>query len=390
MNLVTLPQNKDEVLNRTNQNLGITKASNGSYLQTVVEGLYELNSTVTDEINSTIAELYIETASDATLESYGAKKGIPRVKSKNTASTSGDMIIFLKPIFYKEIKDLTLTLFNKNQVIRSDIFLITILEDVVYNSNADRVYISCSIAINDLYELPFDYIEQGKELKLPIPAQHQDMIEVLILEVERNVYFSSYTETEVAYRKRLLQAMQDRNISGESYIDAVLNSIPYVNQFYKDKDSYPTKVYILNNLMYSSLEYEELLDRSTIALSTSLIDNVKTYGSNFEIEVAEKISISLNIDIELGVSNAGAYLLDFVSYLASKHTLGQEFILDSNFIELFLRSNGEYNTNFNLEISLYFNGITIPNITKDSLKLEKHQYPFISQLNYNGVDIYGI
>ena len=390
MNLVTLPQNKNEILSKISQNLGISQPSNGSYLQTVVEGLYDLNSTVTEEINSALSELYIETASMSTLEAYGARKGIPKVKSKSVASTSGDMVVFIRPLFYREIKDLTITLFTKNQVLKSDIFVITVLEDVVYNSNADRTYISCDISINSLYELPFDYIEQGKQLKLSPPAQYQDMIEMLTLEVERNVYFSSYTETDIAYRKRLLQAMQDSNISGESYVDAILNSIPYVDQFYKNKDYYPTKVFLLNNLMYSSEEYEELLDESTLALGSSLIESVKTYGSNFELNVAEKISVSLKIDLESGVSNAGAYLVDLVSYLKTKHTLGQEFVLDKDFINLFLRANGEYDVNFNLEVYLYFNGITIINETKDSLTLDKHQYPFISQLIYNGVDLYDL
>lgn len=388
MNKVTLPQNKTEILNKTGQNLGIPKISNGSYLQTLLDGLTDFNETVTEEINSVIGELSLETASMATLEEYGARKGIPKMKNRNLASTSRDMIIFLRPIFYKEIKDLTITLFLKNQVIKSDIFLITILEDVIYNSNSDRVYISCSISINDLYEIPFNYLEQDKVLKLIPPVQYQDMIEQLTLEVERSVAFSSYTETETTYRQRLLQAMKDSNISGESYILSVLNSIPYVDQYYIEKDSYPNKVFLLNNLMYVSEEYEELLDESTLVLGTSLIDDVKTYGSNFELEVAEKVSISLNINIELGESNAGAYLLDFSNHLRNKHTLGREFVLDKDFIDLFFRTNGEYNVNFNLEISLYFNGITIPNENVESLTISKNQYPFISQLLYNGVNIY--
>ena len=388
MNKVTLPQNKTEILNKTGQNLGIPKISNGSYLQTLLDGLTDFNATVTEEINSVIGELSLETASMATLEEYGARKGIPKMKNRNLATTSRDMVIFLRPIFYKEISDLTVTLFIKNQVIKSDIFLITILEDVVYNSNSDRVYISCSISINDLYEIPFNYLEQDKVLKLVPPVQYQDMIEQLTLEVERSVAFSSYTESETTYRQRLLQAMKDSNISGESYILSILNSIPYVDQYYIEKDSYPNKVFLLNNLMYVSEEYEELLDESTLVLGTSLIDDVKTYGSNFELEVAEKVSISLSINIELGESNAGAYLLDFSNHLRNKHTLGRDFVLDKDFIDLFFRTNGEYSVNFNLEISLYFNGITIPNENAESLIISKSQYPFISQLLYNGVNIY--
>lgn len=390
MNKVSLPQNKKEILNRVGQNLGIDQISNGSYLHTLVDGLYDFNESVNEEINSVIGELSLETASLDTLERYGSRKGLPRMKSKNLSSTSGDMVVYLRPILYREIKDLVLTLYTKNQIIKADIFIITILEDVIYNSNSDRVYISCSISINDLFDLPFSSLEQGKVVRLSAPVQHQDMIDQLTLEVERNVSFSSYTESEEAYRARLIQGMESSNISGESYIKAILNSIPYVNQYYIDNSSYPTKIFLLNNMMYSSQEYEELLDDSTLILGESLINDVKTYGSNFDLQVAEKVSISLEIDIDLGLSNAGAYLLDLTDYIKNKHSLGQDFVIDEDFINLFLRSNGEYETKFDLKISLYFNGITIPNENIKSLFINRYQYPYISQVIYNGVDLYDL
>lgn len=390
MNKVSLPQNKKEILNRVGQNLGIDQISNGSYLHTLVDGLYDFNESVNEEINSVIGELSLETASLDTLERYGSRKGLPRMKSKNLSSTSGDMVVYLRPILYREIKDLVLTLYTKNQIIKADIFIITILEDVIYNSNSDRVYISCSISINDLFDLPFSSLEQGKVVRLSAPVQHQDMIDQLTLEVERNVSFSSYTESEEAYRARLIQGMESSNISGESYIKAILNSIPYVNQYYIDNSSYPTKIFLLNNMMYSSQEYEELLDDSTLILGESLINDVKTYGSNFDLQVAEKVSISLEINIDLGLSNAGAYLLDLTDYIKNKHSLGQDFVIDEDFINLFLRSNGEYETKFDLKISLYFNGITIPNENIKSLSINRYQYPYISQVIYNGVDLYDL
>ena len=97
MNKVSLPENKNEVLRKTTQNLGIYQNNPGSYLSTVVEGLYDLNSKVTEEMNEAISDLYIETASVSTLENYGAKKGIPRLKNKNISVSAGDMNIFLKP-----------------------------------------------------------------------------------------------------------------------------------------------------------------------------------------------------------------------------------------------------------------------------------------------------
>lgn len=388
MNKIFLPQNKNEVLRQTTQNLGIYQNAPGSYLSTVVEGLYDLNSKVTDEMNEAISDLYIETASISTLENYGAKKNIPRLKNKNVAVNSGDMSIYLKPVFYRKNSDLIISLFSKNQVVKADIFVITFLEDVIYNSNLDRVYISCSVALNPIYELPYDYIDINTVFKLSIPKQHSTLIEQITFEVEKDIYFSSYNETEIAYRDRLIKALRATNLSGESYIKSTLDSMPYIDQYYEEENSYPTNLYLLNNLMYKDEDYDGLIDEGTLALGTSLIDQVKSYGANFELHPAERTTLIIDIKMDV-VSNfmAYSYLDRLPNYIYNTHVLGKELTIDKNMIESFLRENSITDAQFKLKISLYFNGISIPNEQEDSLIIRKHQYPTVLKILYNGEDI---
>ena len=388
MNKILLPQNKNEVLKKTTQNLGIYQNAPGSYLSTVVEGLYDLNSKVTEEMNEVISDLYIETASSSTLENFGAKKGIPRLKNKTISVSSGDMNIFLKPIFYKENLGLTVKLFSKNQIIKADIFVITFLDDVIYNSNLDRVYISCTVALNPIYELPYDYIDSNTVFRLSIPKQHSALIEQITFEVEKDIYFSSYNETEIAYRDRLIKALRAQNISGESYIKSTLDSMPYIDQYYEAPKTYTTKLYLLNNLMYKNTDYDELIDEGTIALGTSLIDQVKTYGSNFELNPAERVT--LIVDVEMGLSSnflVHAYLKSFSEYIYNLHVLGKELLINKNILESFLKENSITDVQFNLKIYLYFNGISVLNDVEDSIIIKEHQYPTIFQVLYNGEDV---
>lgn len=388
MNKISIPENKNEVLRKTTQNLGIYQNNPGSYLSTVVEGLYDLNSKVTDEMNEAISDLYIETASVSTLENYGAKKGIPRLKNKNISVSAGDMNIFLKPIFYRKNEGLIVNLFAKNQIVKADIFIITFLEDVIYNSNLDRVYISCTITLNPIYELPYDYIDASTVFKLSIPKQHSALIEQITLEVEKDIYFSSYNETEDAYRERLIKALRAQNISGESYVKSALDSMPYIDQYYEAPKTYPTKLYLLNNLMYQNEDYDELIDEGTLALGTSLIDQVKTYGANFELYPAERVNMIIDIEMDI-VSNLMVYAyLDLLpNYIYNLHVLGKKLTIDKNMIETFLRENSVTDAKFKLKISLYFNGISMLNDDEESLIIEEHQYPTVFQILYNGEDI---
>lgn len=65
---------KNSVVGRVGSNLGIDQVSEGSYLETLVHGLHEMNEATVKDINRTIDRLSFETATETDLESYGSKK----------------------------------------------------------------------------------------------------------------------------------------------------------------------------------------------------------------------------------------------------------------------------------------------------------------------------
>lgn len=181
-----------------------------------------------------------------------------------------------------------LKLYSKNQVIQSDIFVVTFLEDVVYNSKIDRVYISCSITINEAYDLPYNTLEQSTTLSVGVPLNHSSLIESIDLNLESDIYFTSFNEQLSAYKGRLSSAIFNKNISGESYITSTLNSMPFVDKYWVDESTYPVVIYLLNNSMYGGEAGDIMLDSETVALGSSLINQVKSYGSNFELKKAKE------------------------------------------------------------------------------------------------------
>lgn len=388
MNKIFLPDNKSQVLNKTSQNLGINQNSPGSYLTTVVDGLYELNASVTEEINETLSDLYVETAKESTLELFGAKKGIPRLKNKNITANAGDNLTYLRPVFYRPNTDLTFKIFTKNQIIKADIYLITFLEDVVYNSNFEKVYVSCAINLNPIYELTYEYVGANSIFKLEIPRQLNSLISELTFEVEKDIYFSSYNETVISYRDRIKKALRTQNISGESYILTALDGMPYVDQFYKKEETYPTSIFVLNNLMYKNKAYDELLDTGTLSLGNSLIDQVRSYGSNFKLFQAKRVTLSLDIEMDLASNfKSFSYFEKLPEYIYTKHVLGENLIIDKNLILNFLEENNIYEYNFKFKIYLYYNGISILNDIENFLVLKKEEFPTIISITYNGSDI---
>lgn len=381
---ISLTSNKEAVLKKISQNLGIDSQTPGSYIRTLVDGLEEFNLKNVEEINAALNELYLEKASDSTVEKYASKKGISRLKSKNLLVTAEELAISVHPSLYRKTEGLSLTIYTKGEIILEDMYVITFLEDVIYDSDLDRVYVSCMLETNNLYNSLTTKIDSGTSITAKVPTTVSATIKDLTIKINKDLYFSSSTESSDLFRRRVLSAMRANNLSGESHILASINSIPGVDQHYIDKSSYPNKIYILNNAVYDNFNSEYATRDISIPAGQALLSQVKAYGSNFDLTHAERVSFT--IDITLDTTSAEPILknLNYLKDLVvENHSLGKEYLIGKDIFEVFLKER-DINKPYTFSISLYFNGIRIPAPNPEAILIEKHQFPYIEEVTLNG------
>lgn len=381
---ISLTSNKEAVLKKISQNLGIDSQTPGSYIRTLVDGLEEFNLKNVEEINAALNELYLEKALDSTVEKYASKKGISRLKSKNLLVTAEELAISVHPSLYRKTEGLSLTIYTKGEIILEDMYVITFLEDVIYDSDLDRVYVSCMLETNNLYNSLTTKIDSGTSITAKVPASVSATIKDLTIKTNKDLYFSSSTESSELFRRRVLSAMRASNLSGESHILASINSIPGVDQHYIDKSSYPNKIYILNNAVYDNFNSEYATKDISIPAGQALLNQVKSYGSNFDLTHAERVSFTLDITLD---TTSAEPILKNLSYLkdliVENHSLGKEYLIGKDIFEVFLKER-DINKPYTFSISLYFNGIRIPAPDPEAILIEKHQFPYIEEVTLNG------
>lgn len=381
---ISLTSNKEAVLKKISQNLGIDSQTPGSYIRTLVDGLEEFNLKNVEEINAALNELYLEKASDSTVEKYASKKGISRLKSKNLLVTAEELAISVHPSLYRKTEGLSLTIYNKGEIILEDMYVITFLEDVIYDSDLDRVYVSCMLETNNLYNSLTTKIDSGTSITAKVPTTVSATIKDLTIKINKDLYFSSSTESSDLFRRRVLSAMRANNLSGESHILASINSIPGVDQHYIDKSSYPNKIYIMNNAVYDNFNSEYATRDISIPAGQALLSQVKAYGSNFDLTHAERVSFTLDITLD---TTSAEPILKNLSYLkdliVENHSLGKEYLIGKDIFEVFLKER-DINKPYTFSISLYFNGIRIPAPNPEAILIEKHQFPYIEEVTLNG------
>ena len=74
-----------EVLKEIAGNINVDDIKQGSYLNTLVRGLSKLNDKTLESIKIKLENIDIDTADEITLENFGAKKSIPRLKNQDVS-----------------------------------------------------------------------------------------------------------------------------------------------------------------------------------------------------------------------------------------------------------------------------------------------------------------
>lgn len=380
---IEIKVDKKKLLDKVTSNLNLSDISVGSYLHTLVDGLSDVNDKVVEDINKTVDNLYIETANEETLESYGLLKGLPRLKSKIAFSRSTGAQISLQPEFFVYTKDLVIKLFSKGEKLEIDIMRITFLEDVYYNSNLSKVYISCEISIGSNRALSTSFLKEGQKFVIPVPTNHKTLLSSLVLNVETPMGFTDYEEDLETYRSKLKALASSENISSSDVIEKIISSSRNVYKYFIDKSTYPITVYYMSPLLYYSDDLDALISNAEHYLKVHT-DAVRGYTTNFEFKLPEKVEFKMNI-ITADHEKLRAVLADFMPSFVTYHSIGYDFVIDKEYVKSFLnRVYPEFDQQFEVEF-YYTNGIVnVLTETRNSLTIKPNAYPKLHSITING------
>lgn len=380
---VELTLDKDKLRAKVAKNLNITDTSMGSYLHTLIDGISEVNELTLAEINKHIANMYLETADADHLERYGANKGVPRLKSRLAFSKVTNSEISLEPHFFVYTKDLNLKLFAKGESIDVDIMRITFLEDVDFNSNAKKVYVSCQISVGSVAGISTSYLKEGKSFTLEVPNKYKTVFSSMTLNIESPMGFTDYEENLETYRAKLLALATSENITSKDTVERVISTSQGVYKYFVDNSVYPTKVYYLSPLMYYKLDYESLVESTENYLRLHT-DMVRGFTSNFEFSLPEAVWFKMNI-ITADNAKLRKVLEDFINSFVTNHTLGYELVIDKAYLTEFLKAAyPEFNQMFEVEFYYTDGLLNAPTETRNSIVINPDSYPKLYGITING------
>ena len=193
-----------------------------------MRGLSKLNDKTLESIKIKLENIDIDTADEITLENFGAKKSIPRLKNQDVSLLAKNKGLSLSIEMFKFIPDENYKLFSKGDVVYSDVFKITFLENVNYNTNLNQIYISCNISLDSAYYLNLKTLDTGTKIKLSPPQTLSNYIKNIVLTIETNLTFSNFDEDiEVAILEMgfMSNPSDDTNMNNDQCQSKMVNGI---------------------------------------------------------------------------------------------------------------------------------------------------------------------
>lgn len=376
--MINLDKNKTNAIKRIADNLNISPSKTGSYLNTLVDGLYRVGEEVTNEVYNDILNTRIDTADENTLDIFGNFLGMPRVRNKNVSFSKYREDLRIELGYHRESNGLTTLLYPKGEVIKLESYELILTEDLSYNPLSLSNFASCFVKPLYSYENNASLAE-GYRLDIEVPKHLREDIKFISLIVTQPKYFNREEESVLNYRKRLLGALEGRNISGSTSIDKALKSVPGVYSYHIDRHSTPQRISVLNYKMYTDGSEDIRMESNVIPYIHRILDDVKPYNTNFEIEVAKGINI--HYVIETNDSRITYEMVnEAINLLILDHKLGQQYYISKRHLEAVL-SIYNIQAEFNLKIYYDFRGYRelapIPNIAS----VGENEFPRILSLD---------
>lgn len=359
---------KQQLLKNIANNLGITDISESSQLKVLLDGLHDTIETVLEDMSKTVANNYLETCDANSLQKYGLQNQLPRYLKSRLTINSGDQAIALVVQPNNVFKDGLLKLLSKDDVIElNSTAVLKINEDVLVDlskNSSTTVFIGGVLSsYNEL--TPID-VPAGTE----ILVKARDTVSKYVKEF--NIIFtsqiaSSFIEENIEqYRSRLLRYLNIPKYSTREAIEALVSTYPYVDDYYIDNDTYPTNVYLFNNLMAESQLNDYLVDMYATAGLTQELNKVAAHGSYYKVSPAVRVDIKLLIISEDTVVDKFTSNM-FKRYLLETRSLGTELLFDKAYLDTYLERYYSTTPTYDFKLYYHFDGFLLEEFSKEVL-----------------------
>ena len=316
--------NRERILTRLAENLGIDFISDGSNLRKITDTYYQESIEFSNLIDNAISSGFITTMSNDFLDLFGRQYNIQRKRYNNISVYSGQELV--RVLINKDEALITsfnspTLLINKGMIIYSDENInIESLENVYLSDINEEKYIS--LRINMGIDINSYTIQEGTSFK--ILTTNQEVLSILpslTLTFDKPIGLSVIEETIEDYKLRLIEATYIANNGANSLISSLTKEVPLIS--YIETENYVDGKGIKNLYVYT----QNLIKNSTdsvinfylIPMLESNLRNKIMYAQLINIKNPEPLLVNLEVKIDKKYLKPTLSLLNNITLLANQY-----------------------------------------------------------------------
>lgn len=375
-----IPLNSSLTAQNIADNLGVEDYNQVNDIKVIVEGFHAEAQQVNANVEQSLRNMYLQTASESYLDLAGMQEGIYRIKEPSLTLKAEERVVYIlveEDDHYSESFNASTESFSKGSkiTIPSLDLELTFLQDLPLRDikiNTKR-YISCNV--KSIISNTLEYISGSQVSFDSLPAELSNILRRIKIGFDRDVKINVVEETVDNYRDRIIYSKSIPKYGTSTAITLALSSNPLISQYYIDQTVYPFNICIFNTSMLYDTSITETLEEFAVTQISSTIDDRKSDGTDYTVSTAKAVEFSLEVYDGSG-EKIEFNLLDFRSFIASQFLVGNVYNIDIESINNFLSFQGLTEQAEDIKFYKYKEGYSY--VSRDSsITIERDEYPAV-------------
>lgn len=362
------------IAQRVASNINVQDLTPQSKANVLINGLLNEGVIFKTYTHDSVADFYIQSASDEALERIGVAEGISRHKEPTLRIRSEDAVISIK----QTTNYLASPVLSKGTQLElvSESYWLVLTEDLdLEQASLNKVYIGCDIKTK-VSETNLSFIEG---VSYPLNIEGNDYS----ITFERDVSVPVLEESIDNYRSRIIYAKNTPRTGSQSAARLAVASNELITDFDIDFEASPYKVVIFNSVLFEDDSGLDTLVSYVAPVLDTQLYLVKSEGASYEVSVAKKVNFSLELKPTVtSPREVSPYWETFKDFIKSLYKVGSTLVIDQSLLVQYLELQGEdYSFLSDYSFNIYKNFLGKEYLsTSKSITILADEYPFLSEV----------
>lgn len=362
---------RQQILNTISDNTGISDVTPNSKIAAFVDSFLNEIGNIEDNSNTTVANMYIESADSSYLDKIGSQEGLSRIVNNSFKIDKATEVLQLEILVDNT---LTGTISTGTHLKLSDDLYVVFLEDIDISLIQKGIpyYISGEVRT-----------VSSDDFNIPSGSSYLTFFDNLYLKFNETITVPLISEEIDDFRSRVLYSRGCSKFGSEGAIRLCIGSTNYVNDYVIDYTTSPPSIYLYHPNLLINSTFEEQIELLGMNVIRTELNRRKADTTSYELKTPIKISFRVYLKPTIqNPRDIPVELYSLTDYFISTYKVGKKYSIDLDTIKTYLGSKNidlAFLEDYTVTFFKVFNNFEYSS-EDNTISLSEFEYPFLERI----------